>query len=430
MSPRNPVRAGQGSPRLPVPGKVPGRPLRYTQLYLVWGGHRPSPPAVAIGRPMRDDWLMSASTRIVVVGGGIVAASVAYHLCREGVQAIVIEADRPGPATNAGAGIICPWNDRDDPAYELSADGARYYPELLGMLAEDGHAETSYARVGALRVGEDTGRLRDIAAMLLSLRAGRPEIGDVELVAPGEPKRQFPPLADGLAGIRISGAARIDGRQIRDSMLAAAVSYGASLIHGAAVLDHSGGRVTGVTVGSDRVSADAVVVAAGAWTAQVCAEVGWQLPIGPQRGQIIHAEMPAADTSAWPVILPPADPYLLAFPPSRVVFGATREQADFDYRTTVGGVGSMLAAAMEVAPGLAEATLLETRIGFRPAVSDGRPVIGSLTDGLIVAAGNGPEGLTAGPWTGLAAAALALGQQPAIDLAPFDPARFQPGAEA
>ncbi|HXW46459.1 MAG TPA: hypothetical protein VEL03_16845 [Streptosporangiaceae bacterium] len=41
-------------------------------------------------------------------------------------------------------------------------------------------------------------------------------------------------------------------------------------------------------------------------------------------------------------------------------------------------------------------------------------------------AGHGPEGLTAGPWTGLAAAALALGQQPAADLAAFDPARFQP----
>ncbi len=369
---------------------------------------------------------MSASTRIVVVGGGIVAASVAYHLTREGVSVVVVEAGRPGPATNAGAGIICPWNDRDDPGYELAADGARYYPELLGMLAEDGHAETSYARVGALRVGEDTGRLESIAARLRSSRADRPEIGEVELVGVGEPKRQFPPLAASLAGVWISGAGRVDGRQIRDSLLGAAVSYGASQIIGPAVLDHAGSKVTGVTVGDESVAADTVVVAAGAWTAQVCAQVGWQLPVGPQRGQIIHAQIPDTDTGSWPVILPPADPYLLAFPGSRVVFGATREEAGFDYRTTVGGVGAMLGKAMDVAPGLAEATLLETRIGFRPATSDGRPVIGKLTEGLIVATGNGPEGLTAGPWSGLAAAALALGQQPPMDLAPFDPARFQP----
>lgn len=373
---------------------------------------------------------MSASTRVVIVGGGIVAASVAYHLTREGVSVVVVEAGWPGPATNAGAGIICPWNDRgDDPNYELAADGARYYPELLGMLAEDGHAETSYARVGALRVGEDTERLENVAAVLRSIRADRPEIGDVDLVEPGEPKRQFPPLAGNLAGVWISGAGRVDGRQIRDSLLGAAVSYGASRIAGAASLDHSGTKVTGVTVGEESVAADAVVVAAGAWTAQVCTQVGWQLPVGPQRGQIIHAEIPGADTGSWPVILPPSDPYLLAFPGSRVVFGATREHdAGFDYRTTIGGVGAMLSAAMDVAPGLAEATLLETRIGFRPATSDGRPVIGKLTDGLIVATGNGPEGLTAGPWTGLAAAALALGQQPPMDLSPFDPARFQPGS--
>jgi D-amino-acid dehydrogenase len=85
----------------------------------------------------------------------------------------------------------------------------------------------------------------------------------------------------------------------------------------------------------------------------------------------------------------------------------------------------LLAGAVQLAPGLSQATLLETRVGLRPVTSDGCPVIGSLADGLIVAAGNGPEGLTAGPSTGLAAAALALGEQPATDLAPFDPARFR-----
>jgi D-amino-acid dehydrogenase len=84
----------------------------------------------------------------------------------------------------------------------------------------------------------------------------------------------------------------------------------------------------------------------------------------------------------------------------------------------------MMAAAAEIAPGLAEATLLEIRIGFRPATADGRLLLGRVADGVIVAAGNGPEGLTAGPWTGRAAAALALGQQPGMDIAPFDPARF------
>jgi len=371
---------------------------------------------------------MSSRARIVVIGGGIVAASVAYHLARQDAQVVTVEAGLPGPATDAGAGIICPWTepgDDADPYYRLSAEGARYYPELLAMLAEDGQPETSYARVGTLCVAEDERVLAAISATLYARLPELPEIGEVEMVPAGEPRRRFPPLSPGLAGVWIGGGARIDGRSIRDSLLHAAVIRGASRMHGTAVLDQADGRVTGVRVGGDRIAADTVVVSAGAWTAQVCAGIGMQLPIGPQRGQILHVELPGAATESWPVILPPEDPYLLGFPAGRVVLGATREDdAGFEYRVTVGGVGAMLAAAAAIAPGLSEATMIETRVGFRPVTRDGRPLIGLLADGLVVAAGNGPEGLTAGPLTGAAAAALALGDRPPTDLAPFDPSRF------
>jgi len=363
---------------------------------------------------------VAGSTRIVVVGGGIVAASAAYHLAREGASVITVEGQLPGPATGAGAGIICPWGDQGDEAcYQLAADGARYYPELLAMLAGDGETDTSYARVGTLCVADESASLQAIETLLLSRRSARPEIGDVGLVGPGEPQRAFPPLAAGLHGLWISGGARVDGRSVRDCLLRAAERHGAQRLRGTAVLELPGVRIDG-----EHVSADGVVVAAGAWTAQVCAPLGIKLPIGPQRGQIIHVGLPGADTASWPVILPPEDPYLLGFPGGRVVFGATRENAGYDYRATVGGVGAMLAAAATIAPGLAEATLLEIRIGFRPATADGRPLLGEVADGVIIAAGNGPEGLTAGPWTGRTAAALALGQQPAIDIRPFDPVRF------
>jgi D-amino-acid dehydrogenase len=183
--------------------------------------------------------------------------------------------------------------------------------------------------------------------------------------------------------------------------------------------------VHGVTVGATRIGADAVVVAAGAWTAGVCAQLGIRVPVGPQRGQIVHARLPRTDTATWPVVLSDQDPYLVAFPAGRIVAGATREQAGFAYHATVGGVGGLLAGAAGLAPGLRQAELLETRIGFRPVTRDGRPLLGPLDGGLIVATGHGPEGLTAGPWSGLAVAALALGQPPVTDLAPFDPYRFQ-----
>ena len=370
---------------------------------------------------------MDASTRVVVIGGGIVAASVAYHLARRDVAVIIVAADHAGAATDAGAGIICPWTElADDAGYRLSAEGARYYPELLALLAGDGQAGTGYARVGALGVAADAGAPQAVAERLRSRLADTPEIGEVAVLEPGGPARMFPPLDAGLAGVWIAGGARVDGRAIRDSLLRAAAARGARRIRGTARLDLAAGRVTGVRAGADRIGADAVVVAAGAWTAQVCESAGWPLPIGPQRGQIVHARLPGADTGSWPVVLPAGDPYLLGFPAGRVVLGATREDAGFEHVATLGGVSGLLAAGLQLAPGLAPATLLETRVGFRPVTADGRPLLGLLAEGLVVAAGHGPQGLTAGPWTGRAAAALALGEPPETDVAPFGPARFLP----
>src|SRR6185369_11409326 len=166
---------------------------------------------------------MSHSTRIVVVGAGIVGASVAYHLARRGVAVVVIEGPAAGSATGAGAGIICPWTSpEDDPAYRLGADGARYYPELISMLAEAG--EAAHAGTGARADGAAVDRisLLQIEAHVRSQVPYYPEIGEISVLPPGGPRELFPPLAGELSAVWIGGAARIDGRAIRGSLLRAA----------------------------------------------------------------------------------------------------------------------------------------------------------------------------------------------------------------
>src|SRR5215469_18074978 len=115
---------------------------------------------------------VGASARLVVVGGGVVAASVAYHLARQGASVVIVEGGQRGAATSAGAGIICPWTASvDEACYRLAADGARYYPELVAMLAEDGEADSGYARVGTLFVADQDKPLQAEAALLRSRRA-------------------------------------------------------------------------------------------------------------------------------------------------------------------------------------------------------------------------------------------------------------------
>jgi D-amino-acid dehydrogenase len=115
---------------------------------------------------------------------------------------------------------------------------------------------------------------------------------------------------------------------------------------------------------------------------------------------------------------------MLAFDDGRIVAGATRETGSgFDYRITPAGLAEILGQALAVAPGLADGTYLETRVGFRPMGPGLRPLLGPVPGltGLVVATGLGATGLTMGPLAGSLAAQAALGLPPALDLGPFAP---------
>jgi D-amino-acid dehydrogenase len=175
-------------------------------------------------------------------------------------------------------------------------------------------------------------------------------------------------------------------------------------------------------------SADTVLVAAGAWSTDLCRPMGLRLDVEPQRGQILHLKVEEEETEALPLIIPSlTDYYLLGFPESRIVMGATRETGTkFDFRVTAGGVADILREGLRIAPALKKATLAEIRVGFRPMTKDGLPSVGrpSSISGLVIATGLGRYGLTVGPYAGLLAATVVMGQIPEADLSWFAPDRF------
>lgn len=369
-------------------------------------------------------------SRVVVVGAGVVGASAAYHLARAGAEAVLVDGDLPGQATAAGAGIVCPALRFGAPEAwrALAFPAVGRYPALVEALASDGEEDVGYAAVGALLVaadGREEAALGEALRRLEELRrAGVAGVGEVRSLPFGEPRELFPFLRDDVPGIYLSGAARVDGRRLRDALERAARRRGARSVRGAASLLLRGGRVRGVRVGGEEIPADAVVAAAGAWTGELCRPAGLRVPVYPQRGQIAHLRVPGAQTSRLPIVEGFRTHYMLAFPGGRVVAGATREDgAGFDRRVTAGGVHEVLSEALRLAPGLADATLAEVRVGFRPASPDGLPSLGEAVPGLVVATGLGPSGLTIGPYAGGLAAELALGGRPALDLEPYAPDR-------
>jgi glycine/D-amino acid oxidase-like deaminating enzyme len=362
--------------------------------------------------------------RVVVVGSGIAGAAAAYHLARRGVDVVVVDDARPGVATAAGAGIVSPWATVDEARFALAGAAAGYYPELVAALAEDTDEPTSYSVVGGLVTGRDEGALREVHRLVAARVAAHPAAGEASLLEPAPARALFPPLAPGLAAVHVSGGARVDGRQLRASLLDAARRRGAELRTGTAA-----SAVDGVRVDGERLDADSVVLAAGAWSAELLGPFGIRLPVAPQRGQITHLEVPG-DTGRWPVVSPlDSGHYLLAFPGGRVVAGATRETGSgFDHRVTAAGQLEVLEQALAVAPGLRDATLLETRVGFRPATPDGLPVLGPLPGHprIVMATGFGPTGLTMAPLAGALLADVVLGEEPRLDLTPYLPDRFLP----
>ncbi|SFB02675.1 MULTISPECIES: FAD-binding oxidoreductase [unclassified Bacillus (in: firmicutes)] len=363
--------------------------------------------------------------QFIIIGAGILGASTAYHLAKAGVEVALVDRKEPGQATDAAAGIICPWvsQRRNKAWYALAKGGAAYYRPLIKQLEEDGETETGYKQVGAINLHTDNGKLEKLEERAILRREDAPEIGEVRRLSAQETSALFPSLSDQYESVHISGAARVNGRAIRDAMITAAVKHGADIVHGSAQLLHAEGQVTGVCVGDQLYEADKVIITAGAWAAELLTPLGIKLKVAPQKAQIVHLQLEDTKTEDWPVVIPPNNQYILAFDGGRVVVGATHEDdMGFDRRVTSGGLHEILDKALTVAPDLRDGELVETRVGFRPFTPNFLPIIGEVPgiDGLLLSNGLGASGLTVGPYLGAQLAKLALGQNVDINLELYD----------
>lgn len=371
---------------------------------------------------------------VIVAGGGVVGATAAYLCARGGLRTLLLDRADTGRATDAGAGIIAPrTSTRSEVLFELGLRSGEFYPTLLGYLAEDGGGDTGYARCGDLRVAVTEDEIAHFGALVAALgdrraRHGYPTAEEVREISPDDARALFPPLARPLRALHDRTAARVDGRLLNQALLKAAASRKVTYVRaGVNRLVIESGRVAGVTAGAEVHRAGSVIIAGGAWTPALAGPLGVAIAVAPQRGQIIHLQVTDRNTDEWPVVHAFHDHYIVSWAGGRVVAGATRETGSgFDPRITAAGVHEVLGEALRVAPGLAGAGMLETRVGLRPLSADGLPVVGPVPGvaGAFVVTGHGPSGLTLGPYSAALVTELVLGRAPALDLTPFRADRF------
>ncbi len=140
--------------------------------------------------------------------------------------------------------------------------------------------------------------------------------------------------------------------------------------------------------------------------------LGVRIPVQPLKGQIVHLSLPDTDSRAWPIVQPVLGFYLVPWPDGRVSCGGTMEAAaGFDHRATADGLLQLLRECLRTAPGMAQATVAEVRVGLRPASLDGLPVVGRLPgwSNGYAATGHGAEGLLLGPFSARILAEQMLG---------------------
>lgn len=377
----------------------------------------------------------------IVIGGGIVGMSVAYHLVSSGAKTILIDRSDAGRATDAGAGILSPETNTRDPDswFNLAIDAVGYYPALTDRLQAEQDDDTGYARCGQLlvAVSEDERDLFEAAQRRIFARQeqrGLPSAEDLHAVSNSESQALFPALAPVSGAIHNRNASRVDGRLLNRALRTAAERRGLTVMH--ASIDEliiENRNVTGVRLAGDTLSADVTAIAGGAWSRAFGDQLGIEIPLAPQRGQIIHLSLPGTDTSTWPIISAFHGHYMVPWPDQRIAVGATRETGSgFQPQATASGVHEVLGEALRVAPGLAAGEIQDIRIGLRPLTADTMPVLGSVPNmsDIFLATGHGPTGLTLGPYSGKMVAEMMLGQQPASDISAFHVSRFNTSSDA
>ena len=377
---------------------------------------------------------------IVVIGGGVIGVSIAYHLARFGCPSVLLlERGQLGGGTTAQSSCILRTHYSVPENVALAKAAIGIFNDFPAYL-EDAEAESGYNRCGMLLVAGDGPRavaLRETLAIERGLGI------DARELAVEEARRIHPLVQFGdIAAIGWEPEAGYADAYLTLSAFArAARRLGATLREGVAVtglLCDAGGRVNGVDTPGGAIGAALVISAQNIWAQEVAAWTGIALPLALSRHAVFTLEAPAPYTRDLPILKDLASKgklYMRSYGGRQLLVGDGNEgeaisqpdieQADvpLDY---VAEIGEQVAHRM---PDFATAGLAATWTGVYDVTPDWNPVLGALPGvaGLHVAYGFSGHGFKLSPIVGRIVAQGALGLAPDFALQPYSLARFSGG---
>ena len=324
----------------------------------------------------------------------------ALALAERGAFVTVLERAIPGAeASSAAAGILGAQSESHEPGplLDILVKSRSLYPEWVTKLTNGGALSVGYVRSGVLRLArteQDAIDLERIACWqeAAGLRVERLDSQGASKIEPG----CNPAIASALL---LADDAQVEPPLLLAALVAALVRAGVQMRSGAMVknIAVSGGRATGVVLEDGELSADAVVLAAGSWSALVPGAPERASQVKPVRGQLVQLEErpPRLRT-----IVMAGSTYVVPRGDGRVVCGSTMESVGFQKDVTASGVSAILSGAMAAVPALSSASFVTAWSNFRPFAGGLMPLVGSSeVPGLFLATGHHRNGILLAPWT-------------------------------
>jgi len=376
------------------------------------------------------------SIRVAIVGAGIVGLGIAWRLAARGATVAVYERGKAGSgASHAAAGMLaacCEAEPGEEALVALGRESQARWPDFAEELGRASGVDVALRREGTLVVALNAD---DQAEIFHRLEFQRRLGLELEWLSAAATRAREPHLSRKIAGALFSPHDhQVDNRKLVAALRIAAANSGAQICEHRPVKDIlvQGGRAAGLIFEDGTTSAaDAVLIAAGAWSRGI-GGIPSELrpPVRPIKGQMLALRMdPGAPLVTHVLRVPGA--YLVPRSDGRLLVGATVEEKGFDQEITAGGMLSLLDAAWRAIPAIEELAIEEIWAGHRPGSRDDAPVLGpGPLDGLFYATGHHRNGILLAPVTADAMAQLVLDDVVDPAIRPFGAERFLPARAA
>jgi 4-methylaminobutanoate oxidase (formaldehyde-forming) len=371
--------------------------------------------------------------RVVVIGGGVIGCSVAYHLALAGWRDVVlIERDRLTSGTTwHAAGLIVTFGSLS----ETSTEMRKYTRDLYARLEEETGLSTGFKPVGFIEVAADDDRLEEYRRVAAFNRLCGV---DVHEISPREIRDLFP-LAhteDLRAGFYVKEDGRADPVGVTMALAKGARMRGVTILEGVAVTDvvTGGGAVRGVRTTAGEIQAEYVVNCAGMWARQLAARAGIDVPLQAAEHYYLITDKVAGISGDWPVLEDPSSygyyreevgglmiglfepvcaPWKLAGVPEDFSFGEIAPDWD--------RMGPYVEKAMRRVPASLEVGIRKFFCGPESFTPDLAPVVGEAPElrNYFVAAGMNSIGILTGGGLGRVLAHWIMTGRPDVDVTGF-----------